>query len=177
VNVLADMPEAINNEAFEAEYKAVPGQGSGVSLRYFYMLTGVEDQIKPDRMIIRFISSALNRTVTMDECHPLLLATCKYLLEKHALYLKPSALDHVIWRFQSAQRSQKPDNSTSQAIVTTDDEILSGTKVFSGTRVPVQNLIDYLTTGETIDTFLDDFPTVSKDQIVQLLNQKLKQHP
>jgi uncharacterized protein (DUF433 family) len=41
--------------------------------------------------------------------------------------------------------------------------------VFRGTRVPVQNLIDYLTRGETIDTFLDDFPTVKREQVIQFL--------
>jgi hypothetical protein len=117
VNVLADMPKVINNDAFEAEYKAIPGQNSGISLRYFYMLTGVEDQIKPDRMIIRFISSVLNRSVIMDECHPLLLATCQYLLEKHALDVKPSALDHVIWRFQSAQGTQKSSQAVGQVMM------------------------------------------------------------
>lgn len=56
-----------------------------------------------------------------------------------------------------------------QSIVTTDREILGGIPVFAGTRVPVQNLIDYLTTGETIDAFLDDFPAVSREQVVRFL--------
>jgi len=42
------------------------------------------------------------------------------------------------------------------------EDILSGMPVFYGTRVPIQNLIDYLTTGETIDEFLEDFPSVSR---------------
>jgi len=54
-------------------------------------------------------------------------------------------------------------------LITRSDEILSGIPVFYGTRVPVQNLIDYLTTGETIDEFLDDFPTVSREQVIQFL--------
>ena len=54
-------------------------------------------------------------------------------------------------------------------LVTKSKDILSGMPVFYGTRVPVQNLIDYLTTGETIDEFLDDFPTVSREQAVQFL--------
>jgi uncharacterized protein (DUF433 family) len=56
-----------------------------------------------------------------------------------------------------------------QPIVTTDREILGGIPVFTGTRVPVQNLIDYLTTGETIDAFLDDFPAVTREQVVKFL--------
>lgn len=48
-------------------------------------------------------------------------------------------------------------------------DILSGMPVFRGTRVPVQNLLDYLATGETIDAFLDDFPTVKREQVLQFL--------
>lgn len=58
-----------------------------------------------------------------------------------------------------------------EPIVIEDTDILGGTLVFRGTRVPVRNLIDYLTTGETIDTFLDDFPTVQREQVVQYLER------
>ena len=54
-------------------------------------------------------------------------------------------------------------------LIIIDPDILSGIPVFRGTRVPVQNLIDYLTTGETIDAFLDDFPTVKREQIIRFL--------
>jgi uncharacterized protein (DUF433 family) len=54
-------------------------------------------------------------------------------------------------------------------LITKSDEILSGIPVFYGTRVPVQNLVDYLTTGETIDEFLDDFPTVTRAQVIRFL--------
>ncbi len=54
-------------------------------------------------------------------------------------------------------------------LITKSEEILSGTPVFYGTRVPVQTLVDYLTTGETIDEFLDDFPTVSREQVIRFL--------
>ncbi len=47
-----------------------------------------------------------------------------------------------------------------------DPQILSGTVVFKGTRVPLQNLIDYLEGGYTIDEFVDDFPSVTKEQAV-----------
>ena len=54
-------------------------------------------------------------------------------------------------------------------IVNIDREILSGEPVFNGTRVPIKNLFDYLETGETIETFLLDFPSVSKEQAISLL--------
>ena len=58
-----------------------------------------------------------------------------------------------------------------QPIVTSSPEILSGTPVFAGTRVPVQALIDYLEGGETIDDFLAGFPTVERGQIVAFLEE------
>jgi uncharacterized protein (DUF433 family) len=51
-------------------------------------------------------------------------------------------------------------------IIVKDQEILGGTPVFRGTRVPFQALLDYLEGGQTLDEFLDDFPTVSKDAAV-----------
>jgi uncharacterized protein (DUF433 family) len=51
-------------------------------------------------------------------------------------------------------------------IVHSDLEILGGTPVFCGTRVPVKNLLDYLAAGDTLDQFLDDFPSVRREQAV-----------
>lgn len=48
-------------------------------------------------------------------------------------------------------------------------DVLGGVPVFKGTRVPVQNLIDYLEAGDSIDEFLEDFPTVKKDQAIWAL--------
>lgn len=56
-------------------------------------------------------------------------------------------------------------------IVHSDPEIVSGTPVFVGTRVPVQALLDYLEGGETIEEFLDDFPSVSREQAVAFLEE------
>ena len=50
-----------------------------------------------------------------------------------------------------------------------DPEVLGGTPVFRGTRVPVKNLLDYLAAGDTLDQFLDDFPTVERQQAVAAL--------
>lgn len=54
-------------------------------------------------------------------------------------------------------------------IITTDAEILGGQTVFRGTRVPVESLFDHLEAGVSLDEFLDQFPTVSKDQAIGLL--------
>jgi len=60
-------------------------------------------------------------------------------------------------------------------IINIDKEILGGTPVFFGTRVPIKSLFDYLETGQSIETFLEDFEGVSKGQVVRLLamSQKL----
>lgn len=58
-----------------------------------------------------------------------------------------------------------------ESIIVRDPEILSGTPVFAGTRVPVQNLIDYLAAGDDLNEFLADFPTVSREQAQAFLEQ------
>ena len=59
---------------------------------------------------------------------------------------------------------------TRDQVVRRSPEILSGTPVFAGTRVPVQNLIDYLAAGDGLVVFLDDFPSVSREQAVAFLD-------
>jgi uncharacterized protein (DUF433 family) len=54
-------------------------------------------------------------------------------------------------------------------LISTSDDILGGTAVFAGTRVPVQTLIDYLEAGDRLDEFLDDFPTVTREHAVAVL--------
>jgi uncharacterized protein (DUF433 family) len=56
------------------------------------------------------------------------------------------------------------------AIIHSDPEILGGTPVFAGTRVPFRNLIDYLERNHSIEEFLDSFPTVSREQVVAALS-------
>jgi uncharacterized protein (DUF433 family) len=65
-----------------------------------------------------------------------------------------------------------PENSP---IVSVSPEIMGGTPVFTGTRVPVQTLLDYLKAGESIDDFLDGFPTVTREQVIALLEEAGKQ--
>jgi uncharacterized protein (DUF433 family) len=58
-----------------------------------------------------------------------------------------------------------------QTVVCRDPEVMSGTPVFCGTRVPVATLLDYLEAGETIDDFLEGFPTVTREQVVGFLEE------
>jgi uncharacterized protein (DUF433 family) len=57
----------------------------------------------------------------------------------------------------------------SNNVIIRDPEVLGGTPVFRGTRVPFQALLDYLEGGQTLDEFLDDFPTVSRETAVHAL--------
>jgi uncharacterized protein (DUF433 family) len=69
------------------------------------------------------------------------------------------------WTLQAARTA----NMQPTGIIVKDQDILGGTPVFRGTRVPFQALLDYLEGGQTLDEFLDDFPTVTKDAAVQAL--------
>jgi uncharacterized protein (DUF433 family) len=60
---------------------------------------------------------------------------------------------------------------TSPDAIERSPEVLGGTPVFTGTRVPVRTLIDYLEAGDSLNDFLADFPTVTRDQAVSVLEQ------
>ena len=59
--------------------------------------------------------------------------------------------------------------ATLDSVIHSDPQILGGTPVCCGTRVPVKNLIDYLAAGDTLDRFLDDFPSVRREQAIAAL--------
>ena len=63
---------------------------------------------------------------------------------------------------------------TDTPLIQRSDDILGGTPVFAGTRVPVQTLFDYIEEGDSLDEFLDDFPAVSREHAVKLL-KKMKE--
>jgi len=56
-----------------------------------------------------------------------------------------------------------------QLIISCSPDVLGGTPVFAGTRVPVQTLLDYIEAGETIDEFIGGFPAVSREQVIDFL--------
>jgi uncharacterized protein (DUF433 family) len=71
-----------------------------------------------------------------------------------------------------ARDDRRVDNEDMNTnIVFTSPDIMSGAPVFAGTRVPVQALIDCLEAGETIDDFLEGFPTVSREQVIAFLEE------
>ena len=69
---------------------------------------------------------------------------------------------------------------TKDQLISRNKEIMSGALVFAGTRVPVKTLLDYLKAGDSLDEFLDDFPTVKREQaegVLELLEQHLPALP
>lgn len=58
-----------------------------------------------------------------------------------------------------------------QPVISRDPEVMGGAAVFGGTRVPAQTLLDYLAAGDSIDEFLAGFPTVSRKQVLDFLEQ------
>lgn len=57
------------------------------------------------------------------------------------------------------------------SVISQSPDVMSGAAVFAGTRVPVQSLLDYLAGGHSLDEFLDDFPTVKREQAIGLLHE------
>lgn len=64
-----------------------------------------------------------------------------------------------------------------ESAISKSPEVMGGTPVFRGTRVPVQTLIEYIEGGESIDAFLDDFPTVKREQVLAFLESIKAQLP
>ena len=62
-------------------------------------------------------------------------------------------------------------NKMTTQVITASPDVLSGTPVFAGTRVPVQTLIDYLEGGASIDDFLEGFPMVKREQVLAFLDE------
>lgn len=95
----AEVGNVLGRAEFEAEIQAIPGQGSGISLRYFYMLAGDDDFVKPDRMVNRFVLRATGHTYGLEETTTLLREAAAVLGEAYP-GLTPRLLDNLIWRYQ-----------------------------------------------------------------------------
>jgi uncharacterized protein (DUF433 family) len=64
--------------------------------------------------------------------------------------------------------------SQNTSVISTSSEIMSGTPVFAGTRVPIAILFDYLKAGDSVDDFLEGFPTVTREAVISLLDEASK---
>lgn len=99
VNKLSDVYKIFSSKEFEIDIKEIPGQKSGISLTYFFMLAGSDDLIKPDRMIIRFLESISGKIVSLTDCQ-IILAEVSKNLQKNGFDITPKKLDNLIWNYQ-----------------------------------------------------------------------------
>ncbi len=102
VDYLQDVNKILGDTGFEAKIQEIPGQRSGISLRYFYMLAGSDDFIKPDRMINRFVYQATGKMLGIEVTTELLVNASGILAVEYP-GLTPRKLDHVIWKYQRAR--------------------------------------------------------------------------
>jgi hypothetical protein len=96
VEVLQDLVNRDADEELVTALESVRGQSSGVAVRYFFMLTGASYLIKPDRMILRFLTRLLGRTVDGEEAQAMLSATAIELRKKYP-DITTQILDYAIW--------------------------------------------------------------------------------
>jgi hypothetical protein len=99
---LQDVAAKATDKQLDDTLRAVRGQGSGISIAYFFMLAGDDGLVKPDRMLQRFVCRALERPVTLEEIQPLVAAACEQLRQEHR-HLNPRVLDHAIWNYERSQ--------------------------------------------------------------------------
>jgi hypothetical protein len=105
VNFLQDIPPRVSDSNLEATLRRIPGQTSGISISYFFMLAGTEDLIKPDRMIGRFLRRHLGYEPSPAEAQSLISGACEILRTKYP-DLTPRLLDYVIWSHERAREKK-----------------------------------------------------------------------
>lgn len=103
VEYLQDVDKIVGQAAFERAIQQIPGQRSGISLRYFYILVGSSEHVKPDRMVMRFLFAATGCSVGVAEAENNIRQACTILRQEYP-ELTPALLDNMIWRYQQSQR-------------------------------------------------------------------------
>lgn len=108
-NYFQDIPRVIDSASFEKAIRAIPGQASGVTLQYFWMLAGSDHLVKPDRQIVRFVQRALGKPVVPQQAASWLAAAAALLQPKYS-HLTPRLLDYEAWRFEKETASVSCDD-------------------------------------------------------------------
>lgn len=99
IEYFQDINNIYGNNNLITDIKNIPGQKSGISLKYFLMLAGDDNMIKPDRQIIAFLESVLKQKVGLNEAQVILEKCCTLLRTKYQ-HLTPRLLDYQIWLYQ-----------------------------------------------------------------------------
>ena len=197
VNYLQDVPKTINNADFENDIREIPGQKSGISLKYFLMLCGSEDLIKPDRWIKEFINDAIAKQLSNQECQDLLSSACEMMKVEYPK-LTPRLLDNKIWVNQRAKKKKtnkiillsknKGQSIDGQGqriagrIVCPDTDRLEisihknqnhGLPLKKGMRIPITLLIDGVAYNAGVRLTAQDVPWICPD-LYDLSDQKIR---
>lgn len=106
VNYFQDIPRVMSDPGFESDFRSIPGQGPGTGLAYFWMLTGSEMHIKPDRMVRRFIERAtgFQALSAVDAQH--LVEDAVERLQPRFPNLTPRQADYVIWENERSRQTR-----------------------------------------------------------------------
>jgi hypothetical protein len=102
VEYFQDVEKIQGKEDFENAIMEIPGQHTGITVRYFYMLAGSDDFVKPDRMILGFLRDQLGEKLSQDEAQRI-LSEASNVLKSEYPHLTTKTLDHHIWRYQRQQ--------------------------------------------------------------------------
>jgi hypothetical protein len=96
---LSDVKQFVNDNELEDAVRLIPGQKSGISYKYFLMLGGTDDFIRPDRMIVRFLESVGITGISLRESQILFNAVVEQ-MNRLGFNLTPRKLDNLIWNYQ-----------------------------------------------------------------------------
>ena len=100
IETLQDLGTRLEDDALIRDLRAVHGQGSGIAVKYFLMLAGADQLVKPDRMIMRFLERVLGHRVGVDEAQGLLTEAARALGPPASV----GAVDYAIWQHERQQR-------------------------------------------------------------------------
>ena len=106
IQTICDFQHCNDLEKAEKAFRQVTGQKSGISWSYLRMLAGDDNQVKPDRHILRFLKSAMDREVTPFEATKLIQETAEQLSSEFN-NMTPRLLDHEIWKYESQAKRQR----------------------------------------------------------------------
>jgi hypothetical protein len=97
-----DVDLLLINDQFETDVKKIPGQRSGISYKYFLMLSGSDDLVKPDRMILRFLEGITNTRISLENCQIIIQEVVRK-MNAVGFNLTPKKLDNLIWNYQRSK--------------------------------------------------------------------------
>jgi hypothetical protein len=112
INTLTDLSRIERHECIVSAITAIPGQSSGISLKYFLMLAGYDGIVKPDRMVARFVADALGRMAVAPDFAEKLVLSAHEVLRSETPRLTAALLDYGIWSHQrNGRRKRAPKPS------------------------------------------------------------------